>query len=95
MPNDLESSTSKHVVFIIRQRLGRCNDNGIASMCSERVEVLHITANNGVLQNGVNIGCMYIFAKKKTYICGIANNFIFQLFPAFHATFDKDLGTQT
>ena len=96
MPDDLESSTSKHVIFIIRQRLRRCNDNGIASVCSERVEVLHIAANDGVLQRyGVTITMDAYFHKKKTHICGIANNFILQLFPAFHATFDKYLRTQT
>jgi hypothetical protein len=37
------------MVLIIGQRLRRCNDDGITGMRAERIEILHITANDGIL----------------------------------------------
>jgi hypothetical protein len=37
------------MVLIVGKRLRRCNDDGITSMCAERIKVLHVTANDSVL----------------------------------------------
>lgn len=49
MPDDLDSSAAKHVVFVVRESLRRCNHNRVTSMCTKRIEVLHIAADDRVL----------------------------------------------
>lgn len=41
MSNDIDGGGPKHVVITIREGLGRRNDDGIASMDTKRIEVLH------------------------------------------------------
>ena len=36
-----------HMVFLVRQRLGRADDNGIAGMDPDRIQVFHITDGDG------------------------------------------------
>jgi hypothetical protein len=50
VPNDLESSRAKHMVFIIRKGLGGGNDDRISSVCTKRVKVFHVTADDSVLR---------------------------------------------
>ena len=39
------------MVLVVRERLRRCYDDTVTSMCAERVEVLHVAANDRVLHN--------------------------------------------
>ena len=50
MTDDLESGGPKHVVLIVRERLRRSHDNGIAGVSAEGVKVLHVAADDRVLQ---------------------------------------------
>ena len=54
MPDNLESSRTKHMIFIIRKGLGRGNDDRISGVCSQWVKVFHVTANNSVLHTSVD-----------------------------------------
>jgi len=47
--DDLDGGASQHVVFVVGQRLGRSNDDGITCVYTKRVKILHIAANDGVL----------------------------------------------
>lgn len=50
--NDLDGSGSKHVVLVVRKRLRGSDDDGVSSVGSERIEVLHVAADDGVLKRG-------------------------------------------
>jgi hypothetical protein len=50
MPDDLDSSATKHVVFVIRESLRRCDHDRITSVSTQRIEVLHIAADDRVLE---------------------------------------------
>jgi hypothetical protein len=50
MPDDLDSGTTEHVVLLIGQSLRWGDNNGVSSMCTERVEVLHVATDDGVLE---------------------------------------------
>jgi hypothetical protein len=47
--NDLDGSRPEHVVLIVREGLGRSDDDRISGVRAERVEVLHVAADDSVL----------------------------------------------
>jgi hypothetical protein len=47
--NHFDSSASEHVVFVVGEGLGRCNDDGVTCMCTKRIKIFHIAANDRVL----------------------------------------------
>lgn len=49
MPDSLESDTSEHVVLIVGQSLRWSDDDGVSGVCAKRVKVLHVAANDGIL----------------------------------------------
>ena len=53
MPDDLEGGSTEHVVFVVRESLRRRNNNRVTSVRSERVKVLHVAANDCVLEDTV------------------------------------------
>jgi hypothetical protein len=51
LPDDLDSNAAKHVVFVVRESSTQCNNNKIgADVCTERIEVLHIAADDRILR---------------------------------------------
>ena len=54
MPDNLESCAAEHVVLVIRKRLRWCNNNRVTSVCTKRIEVLHIAADDCVLMEMFN-----------------------------------------
>lgn len=49
MSNNLDRSRPQHMILIIRQSLTRRNNDRIPRMCSQWIEILHITTNDRVL----------------------------------------------
>lgn len=49
MTNDLDGGRSEHVVLLVAQRLTGRNDDGIASVDAQGVEVLHVANRNAVV----------------------------------------------
>ena len=49
MAHDFDCGSTEHVVLFIRQSLRRGNNNGIASVYAERVEVFHVTDSDAVV----------------------------------------------
>ena len=47
--DNLNGSRSEHVVLVIREGLGGSDDDGVTGVCSERVKVLHVAADDGVI----------------------------------------------
>jgi len=47
---DLERSAAEHVILVVRQCLGRRNDDRVTGVGAKRIEVLHIAADDRVLQ---------------------------------------------
>ena len=50
MSDDLDSGRSEHMVFVIRESLRRRDNDRVTGMCAQRVKVLHIAADDGVLR---------------------------------------------
>ena len=49
VPNDIDGRGSKHVVILVRQSLGRSHNDGVTSVDTERVKVLHVADSNAVV----------------------------------------------
>ena len=49
MPNNLNSASPQQMILLIAQSLRRCNDDGITSVSTKRVKVLHVTNSNAVV----------------------------------------------
>ena len=47
--NNLQGSRAEHMVFVIREGLGRRDDDRVAGVGAERVKILHVAANDSVL----------------------------------------------
>ena len=93
MPNDLESSGAKHVIFVVRKGLGGGDYNGVSSVCTERVKVFHVTANDGVLRATVGTGSIRGL-KAGTHIGTIPHHFVLEFLPALHTPLDQNLRAQ-
>jgi hypothetical protein len=52
LPSYFESSAPQHMILIIGQGLGRCDNDRISCMRAKWVEVLHVAAYNRVLDKG-------------------------------------------
>lgn len=97
--NNLDSSSPEHMVFIISQRLGRRDDDRIPGVRSERIKVLHVAANDSVL-NGQKKDVRHPGQTTRplqwpTYISSISNNFVLDLLPAFQRLLNQHLRTQS
>ena len=55
VPNDVDSRGAEHVVVFVREGLGWRNDNRITSVCTKRIKVLHVAADDSVLAIGLTI----------------------------------------
>jgi hypothetical protein len=53
MADDFDGGTSEHVVLVIGKCLGWRNNNGVTGMRTKGVKVLHITANDRILENSL------------------------------------------
>lgn len=51
MTDNFQSSRPKHVVFIVGQCLGRCDDDRITGMRAKGIKILHVTTDDCVLIN--------------------------------------------
>merc|ERR1711871_1872279 len=51
MSNNFQSRTAKLEVLAVRQRLGRSDEDRIAGVHAQRVEVLHITNRDAIISN--------------------------------------------
>ena len=49
LADNAQRSTAEHLVLVVRQRLGRCHDNGVARMDADRVEVFHVADGDAVI----------------------------------------------
>ena len=49
MPDDIDGGRAEHVVVGVRQRLRRRDDDGVASMNSKRIKVLHIAYGDAIV----------------------------------------------
>ena len=47
--DNLQGSRAEHMVFVIREGLGRRDDDGVTGVGAEGVEILHVAANDSVL----------------------------------------------
>ena len=50
MTDDLESCGPEHMIFVVGESLRRSHNNRVTSVRAERVKVLHVTADDGVLE---------------------------------------------
>jgi hypothetical protein len=53
--DDLDGRRSKHVVLVVGEGLGGCNDDGISGMCTQGIKVLHVATNDDILFSSVDI----------------------------------------
>ncbi len=45
---DVERSRAEHLIFLVRERLGRRHDNGIAGVNTDRIDVFHVADGDAV-----------------------------------------------
>src|SRR5690606_13713510 len=48
-PNDAQAGRAQQLIFAVGQRLARRNDDAVAGMYADRVEVLHVTHDDTVV----------------------------------------------
>jgi len=99
MSDNLDGSTPQHMVFLIRQSLRGRNDDGVTSVRSKRIKVLHVATNDRVLSSMTRASHQLVEQDPRgafcTHIGSISNDLVLDLLPPLETLLHKNLGTQT
>ena len=100
MANNLKGCLAKHEVLPVGEGLGWCNNNGITSMDTERIKVLHLLEEKGDGKSEIwNIGTCYSpplientthIANRDAVVARISDNLVLQFFPPSQILINQD-----